>query len=190
MLVNPPILLLDTNVWLDLFLPHRPNRDVVLDLLDEAEVQAASLLYPSQAVLDVYQKVRSDNKRWIRASRALTEMDALAIKRLAWDCVDMMRSVAVAVPVDSNDIALACRFRDAHDDLEDDLVLAACQRSHANYLVTSDASLAEHSPIETKSPLQMLELLRSGRAKGTPASSDAASSTDWLYRLLSEWKAS
>lgn len=186
MQVNPPILLLDTNVWLDIFLPHRPGREDALALLDTAEALSVSLVYPAQAVLDVYQKVRSDNKRWIRASRPLTQNDALAIKRMAWDYINMMREVATAIPADTNDIALACRYRDTHDDLEDDLVLAACRRAHANYLVTTDSRLAGHAPIEAKTPAQMLELLTTGRAKGTPVARDAASSTDWLYRWLAE----
>ena len=185
--VNPPILLLDTNVWLDIFIPHRPGREEAIELREEAEARDVSLAYPSHAILDVYQKVRSDNKRWIRESRQLTQADALAIKRMAWDYVNMMREVATAIPVDANDVALACAFRDSHDDLEDDLVLAACQRAHANYLVTTDATLASHAPIEAKTPTQMLELLRTGRAKGTPISRDAASSNDWLYRWLSQY---
>lgn len=186
MAINPPILLLDTNVWLDLFLPGRPGREMALALLEEAEARSVSLAYPSHALLDVYQKVRADNKRWIRATRTLTETDALAIKRMAWDYADMMRRTATAIPVDANDVALACSFRDSHDDLEDDLVLAACQRAHANYLVTNDLALSSHAPIESKTPEEMLELLRSGQAKGTPASREAVSSNDWLYRWLAQ----
>ena len=65
-------------------------------------------------------------------------------------------------------------------------MLAACQRSHANYLVTNDLTLASHAPIEAKTPEEMLELLRSGQAKGTPASREAISSSDWLYRWLAQ----
>ncbi|MDO4797960.1 MAG: type II toxin-antitoxin system VapC family toxin [Coriobacteriales bacterium] len=187
MTYNPPLLLLDTNVWLDLFLPHRPNRRTVLDLLSAAETHEASLAYPSCAILDVYQKVRSDNKRWIRSSRELTELDALAIKRMAWDYVNLMRRKATAVPVDTNDVALACSFRDTHDDLEDDLILAACQRAGADYLVTTDAALIAHAPVEAVTPARMLELLRSGSAKGAPTSHESPSTTDWLYRWLAQY---
>lgn len=186
MKTNPPLLLVDTNVWLDLFLPHRPGRDDALALLEEAEAMGASIAYASHALLDVYQKVRADNKRWIRESRKLTQSDAQAIKRMAWDHVALMQEVATAIPVDAHDVALACHYRDAHDDLEDGFVLAACQRSHANYLVTTDKSLAAHAPIEAKTPVQMAELLRQGRAKGTPVTREATSATDWLYVWLDE----
>lgn len=186
MRINPPVLLVDTNVWLDIFLPHRPGRTDALAFLEEAEARDASLAYPAHALLDVYQKVRVDNKRWIRESRELTQGDALAVKRMAWDYVALMQEVATAIPVDAHDVALACSFRDVHDDLEDDLVLAACQRAHANYLVTTDTSLATHAPIEAKTPAQMAELLHQGRARGTPVAREATSATDWLYTWLAE----
>lgn len=186
MQTNPPCLLLDTNVWLDLFLPHRKLRDDAICLLNEAETHGAALAIPSHALLDVYQKVRSDNKRWIRSTRELTNSDALAIKRLAWDCVNEIQRIAITIPVDASDVYLACKYRDTHDDFEDDLVLAACQRAHANYLVTNDERLIAHAPIPARSPAQMVELLRTGRAQGTPIARDSLSANDWLYRWLAQ----
>lgn len=183
---NPPILLLDTNIWLDLSLPQRFGQMAAHNLIQEALARDASLAYPAHATLDVYQKVRSENKKWIRKSHELTQTEAIAIKRMAWDYVNEMRRIATAIPVDSNDIALACSFRDGHDDFEDTLVMAACQRSHANYLVTRDVTLAEHSPIEAKTPEEMTELLRTGQAHGTPNTGDR-SSTEWLYTWLSTY---
>ncbi|MBR3318090.1 MAG: hypothetical protein IKG21_09780 [Atopobiaceae bacterium] len=174
-------------MWLDLFLPCRPQRATVDALTKEARRQDASLCYPSHALLDVYQRVRSDNKAWIRKSRPLTESDAIAIKHFAWEAVASMREQANAVPAVDADIWLACRFRDEHDDLEDDLVLAACQRAKANYLVTNDASLLKHAPIEACTPQRMLELLQTGRAKGTAVSHEVAGSSDWFYRWLEQY---
>ena len=183
---NPPILLIDTNVWLDIFLPHRSGYKAALTFFEEALARDASLAYPAHAALDVYQKVRSDNKAWIRRSHELTQAEAIGIKRLAWDRVNEMQEAATAVPTDFSDIYLACHFRDEHDDFEDTLVMAACQRAKANYLVTRDVALAAHSPIEAKTPEEMTELLRTGRAHGTPNTGDR-SSTEWLYDWLSKY---
>lgn len=183
---NPPILLLDTNVWLDVYIPGRPGGTAACELLFEAQTQDVPLAYPAHAALDVYQKVRSEGKKWIRKSHELTQTEAIAIKRMAWDYINGMRKIATAVPIDFNDIALACHFRDDHDDFEDTLVMAACQRAHANYLVTRDVALAAHSPIEAKTPEEMTELLRTGRAKGTPNTGDR-STTEWLYEWLSKY---
>ena len=186
MKTNPPIILIDTNVWLDIYLPRRPGYKAAITFFKEALTRDVSLTYASHSTLDVYQKVRSDNKEWFRTYRTLTQADAIGIKRMAWDCVNEMRESATAVPIDATDIALACHFRDEHDDFEDALVMAACQRSRANYLVTNDTSLATHSPIEAKTPEEMTKLLRSGRAKGTPITSDA-NSIDWFYEWLSTY---
>ena len=184
MLTNPPILLVDTNVWLDLYLPSRDQEGIALRLLREASAAGAALAFASQTVLDVYQQVCVDNKRWLRAGGVLSEKWAVAIRRHAWDCVDEMRELATPVPVDASDLYLACRFRDVHDDLEDDLVLAACERSHANYLVTNDRKLLAHAPIDARTPSQMIELLRLGLAKGTPQERDPREDVRWLYQWL------
>ena len=178
---NPPCLLLDTNIWLEMYIPSRAQQAVCLELVNVAQQKDAALAYASHAALDVYQKVRKENKRWAREHGTLTESMAKAIKRLAWDCVNDMQRLAMAIPADSGDFYLACKHRDIHDDLEDDLVLAACKKAHANYLVTLDRDLLARSPVEAVTPGKMLELLRSGMAKGTPFSEEG---TDWLYEWL------
>ena len=183
---NPPIILIDTNVWFDIYLPHRPGYKTAITFFKEALARDVSLTYASHSALDVYQRVRIENKKWLRSYRKLTQTDAIGIKRLAWDRVNEMRESATAVPIDATDIALACHFRDEHDDFEDTLVMAACQRAHANYLVTRDIELAAHSPIEAKTPEEMTELLRTGRAKGTPNTGDR-NSTEWLYEWLAKY---
>ena len=183
---NPPILLIDTNVWLDYFIPSRDEDGIAARLLDEALARDTPLVFSAQAALDVYQRVRIENKRWVGAGGAVSETWAVAIKRLAWDCVNEMRERATPIPVDSSDLYLACKFRDLHDDLEDDLVLAACERSKANYLVTSDRKLLLHAPIDARTPSQMLELLQCGLAKGTHVDKDSGDGQQWLYRWLSK----
>lgn len=174
-------LLFDTNVWLEKYLPWRTGHNTVLALLQEARLQEVAIAFPAQSALDVYQRVRIENKRWARKEGRLDDPMAKAIKRLAWDCVNDMRETAVAVPVDSSDLYLACKHRDAHDDLEDDLVLAACQRVHASHLVTSDRKLLAHSPVEAVTPAKMLELLRAGIAHGAPTPTE---NPDYLLAWL------
>jgi predicted nucleic acid-binding protein len=157
---TPLTLLIDTNVWLDAFLPNRPEAEAARALLEEAEKRGFSLVYAAQSSLDVCQRVIINNKRWVRESSELTETWATAIKRWAWDAVTSMQELAVAVPVDMSDIWLACKYRDYHDDYEDDLVLVACRRSHADYLVTNDRKLLAHADICAKTPRQMVELLK------------------------------
>lgn len=174
-------LLLDTNVWLEKYLPWRPEHAAVLELLHETRVQEVAIAFPSQAALDVYQRVRIENKHWARSVGKLDELMAAAIKRLAWDCVNDMRELATAVPVDSSDLYLACKHRDIHDDMEDDLVIAACLRAQASHLVTLDRKLLSHAPVEAVTPQRMTELLRAGIASGIGRPSDT---TDYLLAWL------
>ena len=186
MFESPPIIMVDTNVWLDIYLPHRPGRQSALELLRLACNYDAAIVFPAQSVLDVYWQVMADNKRWARESNRLTEELAVAAKRLAWECVHEMREIGTAIPVDSSDLYLADKFRDTHDDLEDDLVMAACQRSKANYLVTRDRKLLGRAPIDARTPKQMIELLRRGLASGTPMQGDAKDESYWLLRWLGD----
>lgn len=179
-----PILLLDTNVWLDLFLPRRHSAGAARRLVNEALAANISLTYSAHSLLDVYQKVQRYNKKWIRETRELTQLDAITIKRMAWDSVNSMNEIATAIGVDHSDVKLACKLRDTQDDLEDDFVLAACQRAKADYLVTSDKDLLGHSFIEAHTPADMLDLIRTGRAKSTRTSSDTPDENDWFYRWL------
>ena len=157
---EPPIVLLDTNVWIDRFIATRPRNTVVSALISWCLAHDVSLAYASQSALDVYYQVMAEHKTWWRRERPLTEDVAKAIKRLSWDCVNLMQSYATAIPQDSSDIYLACKLRDYHDDLEDDLIISACRRAKASFLVTSDRKLLAHANVCAKEPADMLELLR------------------------------
>ena len=181
---NPPCILLDTNIWFERYLPGRTQQETVNTLIDEALVAECALAFPAQSALDVYQRVGREHKLWARKQGALTDVMAKAIKRLAWDCVADMQHLATPIPVDRSDFYLACKHRDIHDDLEDDLVIAACQKAHANYLVTLDRKLLAHAPVEAVTPSDMLKLLRAGIAKGADFSADNRDVLfDWLRTL-------
>ena len=109
-----PCALMDTNVWLDMYVPHRAGRQDAMTLVDLGQRQLVTLVFASQASLDVFQKVSFEHKSWVRSRGPLTEAWAVAIKRYAWDCVNDMQEVATAIPQDHNDLYLACRYRDNH----------------------------------------------------------------------------
>lgn len=183
--VHPPVLLIDTNVWIDLYLPDQPNAPASKELIAWAKAHDVALAFPSSAVLDVYQSTCRWFKKWTRASYGeLTEAAAVAIKRMAWDNVAEMQEIATPVPVDASDLRLAAHYRDVHNDLEDDLVSAAAVRAKANYLVTNDKALIAHAPVQALTPKAMLLALKTGNAHGTPWSRMA--DTNWLYEWLSK----
>ena len=59
------------------------------------------------------------------------------------------------------DLWMATKLRDEHPEIEDNLIVAACMRVEADYLVTNDAKLIRHSPVATVDPSMMARLLTS-----------------------------
>ncbi len=164
-------LLLDTNVWLDLFIPSDLGHDIAWELMKASAAyegpagEPARLLYPARILGDVFYKVRLEAKRWMRGSTlGSAESQALACRNHAWDCIHDMRELGTAVGMDEADVWLACKYRTLHEDLEDDFVLAAADRVQADYLVTSDAKLARKARVPTASPADLAKMLKAGIA--------------------------
>lgn len=162
--VESLIVLLDTNVWLDRYLPSRPRYSLVKELLDLCVNEGATILYPLRALQDVFYQVTRDSKAWVRESYgALSEPYAHAINGLAWDCINSMMEAGAPVGADGSDVWIAQHLRNVHTDFEDNMVLAAAMRAKADYLVTSDQQLIQKATVAALTPQDMLEVLRMRR---------------------------
>ena len=153
-------LLVDTNVWLDRFIPGRTGSQAANQLILRAVSRGDTLFYPARILADVFYVVERSCRHYLR--EALGEVDeagAQAARTTAWDCVKNMRELACAVGVDEADVWLACKYHDLHDDLEDNFVLAAAERVRADYLVTNDRALIQHSTVAALTPEAMLNVL-------------------------------
>lgn len=184
MSAEQPILLVDTCVWLDLYLLDRPKRQEAQALVRYALDHDIPLVYASHSALDVYAKAGICAKRFFRESGQLSDAQAQAARTFAWDCATHMREIATPVPADVSDFYFAEKYRPLHGDLEDDLVLAGCSRARANYLVTTDKRLLRHADIAAKTPSEMLDLLESGLARGNTSDGMARDSAYYLRRWL------
>ena len=78
-----------------------------------------------------------------------------------WGFVSCMRELATPVGVDASDFWLAERYRSLHSDLEDNLVLAAVERAHADLLITSNTKLITHAPCTALTPSNAIALIES-----------------------------
>ena len=153
--------LLDTNVWLDFFLRNRRGRETAEKLIRRGIRDDVCLLYPSQSVLDVFYQVGLAYKRLLREDGVeIDEAWGRAINAQAWEAVNMMREAATVVGMDESDLWLAFKYRELNSDLEDNLVLAAAERAHADYLVSSDARLIAKASVPALSPEDMLAYLQ------------------------------
>lgn len=154
-------LLIDTNVWLDYYLPNREGGYEATALVGFAFEYGYPLLYPASIAKDVFYLSSHAFRKTIRAEKgALSSSDAAVAAEAAWKCVQNMREQATAVGSDESDLWMACKLRSIHNDLEDNLVVAAAKRANATYLVTNDETLIKHSPVAALTPRDALALLQ------------------------------
>ena len=156
---RPASILLDTNVWLDAFLPERIPTSSARELIRTAQSLDLQILYPVHIVPDVFYLAFIDVKRLL-GGQASDEVVASAARTTAWEYVNTMREIAVAVGADQADVWMACKQEYLHDDVEDNLVLAAVSRSGADYLVTSDKKLIDHASLASVAAVTPEEMLR------------------------------
>lgn len=71
-----------------------------------------------------------------------------------------MMTLATAVPLDTSDLVESHRLHQIHRGLEDNLVIAAVLRAHADFLVTNDTKIIKHALVPSLSPIDMLRLLQ------------------------------
>lgn len=154
-------MLVDTNIWLDNFIPDRPLAEDSRRLLTYGLRQDVSILYPLRALNDVFWQVTRDRKSWaIKEYGKLTEAFARAINSEAWDCVKSMIEIGCPVGADISDVYVAQHLQGIHSDFEDDMVIAAAKRAGVDYIVTSDKKLIQKSIVPTLTPQDMLAVLR------------------------------
>lgn len=153
-------ILVDTNVWIDLFWPQSSNPASTVDFFSAAAKANIALLYPAGIAKDVFYKIEQMIKKASREQAGeLSDSQAIAARQIAWSCLENMRELATAVGVDESDLWLACKYRGFNSDFEDNLVLAAAERAHADYLVTLDRRLQRKSSVPALSPADMTALI-------------------------------
>lgn len=158
------IMLVDTNVWLDQYLPDRPHAAESQAFVDCALQLGVELAFPASIIKDVFYVVGSEYERIARAQKgALSEVDAQAIQRIAWGVVDNMQEIATPVGIDLSDVWLASKWRNVDGDLEDNLVRAAAKRTRAELLVTWDKGMLAKAVVPTVTPTDAIAVMEAWR---------------------------
>ncbi len=154
--------LFDTNVWLDRFLRDRPKGALCRRLIEQCATRSddIAILYPLHTLNDVFWFVTRDIKKWVIESYGeLTEAGARLSNARAWESIDVMSELGTPVAADVSDVWFARKLRSVHPDFEDDMVLAAAERAHVDYLVTSDERLILKATVAALKPEDMLSVL-------------------------------
>lgn len=159
-----PLVLVDTNVWLDSYLGSRPGSASSCALIESAISHGATLLYPAHIAKDIAYLIEQCLKREIEAedsdeANPIDESTACAVKQIAMNCVQNMSEVAVAVGADGSDVWLALKYWPLTGDMEDAFVIAAAERASVDMIVTRDKGLASKAPFPTFTPEDAIVLL-------------------------------
>lgn len=159
-------MLVDTNVWLDNYLSDRPNAAASRQFLDYARTCNAQFLYPVHCLNDFFLLIQSHLKRKTRELYELTEQDVLAIREIAWSCMENLRESATAVGADESDAWRACKYRALTNDLEDNFLLAAAERATVDFIVTNDKSLIRKATVNAYTPIDAMLAMKAMRIDG------------------------
>lgn len=153
-------ILVDTNVWVDSYCGWHKGWSDARNLIQAAIRTHAQLLFPVHCTKDVLYIVTQECKRKaLKEEGSLDDALAQAAKATALGCLRNMEAIATAVGADGSDLWLADKYLKLHDDFEDNLVLAACERAHTDFLVTTNKTLLQHATVAAKTPAQMTEIL-------------------------------
>lgn len=144
-----PMFLIDTNVWLDYFVPGRPFHKEAREFIQASFNKDITLLYAAITSKDLYYQFGILFKREIRRENdgKLSNAEANVINAMAWGIVENLKGLATAVGCDDSDVWLAQKYKSIHSDYEDNFIIAAAQRAKADYLITNDTKLLQHCPV-------------------------------------------
>lgn len=150
-------ILVDTNVWLDLFLPGRPHEGESRLFLERAMEADACLVYPGCILKDVFYLIASECKRLARQEKGeLSHTDAVVAQQYAWGCIEIIQELAVPIDMGLLDIRKATIWRRSNTDFEDNLVRAAAERSKADLVVTWDKGMLAKCFVPTVTPVDAI----------------------------------
>jgi len=153
-----PLLVLDTNVWLDEGIRWRKRHDDAVALFEYAQTHDVELAFAMTSVKDVYYLAADALKKILLAEgKQVTEEYAQACNDVAWNMAEDMTKVATPIALDLTDLWFARKIREIHNDLEDNLVIAAAERANADYIVTSDKALLANPHVKAMTAADMLE---------------------------------
>ena len=93
---TPKRILVDTNVWLDYFIPSRRGRSVAIEFLRDACTAQVDLLYAATSSKDLFYLISSEHKAWYRREHGSLSQYAAAAARLTFSPAARYSVVAVS----------------------------------------------------------------------------------------------
>ena len=154
-------ILVDTNVWLDLFDGSRVHGRASAEALRQLQSRDVDLLFATSSVKDVYYLLLNKLKYTVRKETGTLDSSQLsAAESYVNACIKVMNTEATAVAVDMSDIWLAEKYSKQFSDFEDCLIIAAARRAHADCIITNDERFLRQRLFATMRPIDALQLAR------------------------------
>lgn len=158
---RPLSLILDTNIWVDLYYPNRPDHAASYQMLVAAQEKEAELYYSAHSLLDVFYLANNEQKGMLREDLGeLTEPLALGANEVAWGCIQNMYDIGAPIPITAPVLSMALKMKAIHSDFEDDVILAAAEMAHVDFLVTNDRKLLTKGIVPVLSAEDMLTYIQ------------------------------
>ena len=148
---------LDTNVVIDEYDGSREFASLSRQFIRYCLASQSMMIVSTHQLKDMYYTLQQIAKKSHRDNgEEITPNIAAACKEYAWGCLQNA--------LDLSDAWIAVKLRGAHNDFEDDLVLAAAERCDAPYVVTNDERLIKHAhtpnvAIRVITPQQAIDLM-------------------------------
>ena len=160
-LLKPSKVLIDTNVWLGYLIGEEPVCSEVKAMLEACARQEVELFYAPTTLKDLFYLLPRVLKRRVNDTPDAPAGNDASLIPAAWACVRLVADLATAAPLTSAECELSWTLRQAHGDLEDNLVVAAAETCGAAYLVTYDKDLSRHYAPACIEPTELTHLLES-----------------------------
>lgn len=160
-MMRPLSLILDTNIWMDLYFPNRSHHVASYQMVLAAQEKEAELYYSPHSIIDLFYLANSEQKNLLRNDGGeLTESFALGANEIAWGCIQNIYEIGAPVPITAPILSKALRMKSVHSDFEDDVLLAATQLANLDFLVTNDQKLLTKGIVPSLSAEDMLAYLQ------------------------------
>lgn len=157
---KPVRILVDSCVWIDSYLGDHARFEESYQFLKKARGAGAELLYGASKLEGMFYVLVAEFRRGMcDAGGNVPENATRVAQAFAWGCIENIRELATAVGLDEGDLWLACKYRSVGPDLGDNVLLAAAERAHADYVVTWDKDLLSTPVTRTATPTQMVAVL-------------------------------
>ena len=147
-------LLIDTNVWIDFFLPARNDHINAQELIGYCEKFNVEMYAAFHSITN-FNYIFKNNLKLLYKNKLSSE----EINKLAWNATNNIIHSATIVGADYGDAYGAFIYKDIHNDYEDDIVYILAQKAKTDYIVTNDKNMIKHSPIGAYNTKDALKLV-------------------------------